>query len=82
MLYNYPTFSCKTTVANFVAYAAITKDMIDKGIVVYSTSWGSVIDIKIDWDRYNRYFEDLGITTKQVADYVGLGQWDDIKPNK
>ncbi|MCL1834899.1 MAG: hypothetical protein FWG48_01950, partial [Oscillospiraceae bacterium] len=78
----YPTFSCKTTVANFVAYAAITKDMIDKGIVVYSTSWGSVIDIKIDWDRYNRYFEDLGITTKQVADYVGLGQWDDIKPNK
>ena len=61
--------------ANFVAYGAITKDLIDNGIVTYKTSWGNVKDVKVDWDKFDKYFQNLGVTPAEVATYVGLSQW-------
>jgi len=50
--------------------------MIDKGVVTYRTSWGNVKDVRVDQNKYDSYFADLGITPQQVTDLVGLSDWD------
>jgi len=64
----YSSDSFDTTLTNFVAYAAIVKDLVDKGIVTYNKDWGIVKDLKIDWDRHDSYFDDLGIHPKEIAE--------------
>jgi uncharacterized protein RhaS with RHS repeats len=65
----YPSYSFDTTLINFAKYAEIVKEFIDEGIVTYSVDRGFIEDLKIDWDKYNSYFDNLGISSaKEIAE--------------
>lgn len=65
-------FDC--TAKYFVAYAALTKDMIDKKIITYDVKWGNVQNIKYDQAAFDKYFADLGIKPIDVAEMVRANQ--------
>lgn len=66
----YESESFDLTVERFLAYTTITQELIDLGIITYTTSWGIVDDYKVDWDRYKEYFEELGICAKDIGEMI------------
>jgi len=67
---NYNATSFDWTAKYFVAYAAITKDMIDKNIITYEKDKGKAIGISYDKTAFDNYFKNLEITPADVAKMV------------
>ena len=70
---HYNALSFDWTARYFVAYAAITQDMIKQGIITYEKDRGRAVWINYDQAAFNRYFEDLGITVSDVSKMVRGG---------
>lgn len=55
------------TVEKFLAYSSVTKDLIENGIITYTTEWGVFKGYTVDWDMYHEYFDRLDFCAADIG---------------
>jgi len=68
----YGSSSFETTAARFLAYSVITEELVEVGAITYQTKWGIVDSFSIDWDKFNTYFDELGVTAKDFGQLITM----------
>jgi Na+-transporting NADH:ubiquinone oxidoreductase subunit NqrF len=60
-IFNISSKSREGVTAKYVIYSGFVQTLVDKKIVTYTTSWGTLDDYKVDWDKFDKLKKELKI---------------------